>query len=443
MKSDGTGTLTATVTGYGADMNDPGKWVPLPATTVTLADLSGVELGASGFTVAPDYLGVSVSVPAGTTGQPAKSDGNKAYWGSFPQSFVDFQQLTGQSSYWFTSGGSRDAAKPTTPLTVGYTTPDATPGPTPSGPGASPTVSAAPTSSPGRPTATAGASSTATAAATCELTDGIKGSSLTWGFKKSFRSYVGAPAANSITAGDGLKILAQDQAVAGKNSTGTYQWPFASSSAYTSPDDFTVRYGGSITFDYPAHYFTIEIAKPRLTVHGKAGTLYADVSLTVSAPGSKPSTNARSDIALASLDLSGSTPVTSSAGITRTMRTAIQDTEAFTFDGNSFYQKGQELDDATVLLSGCTGTAPIAGSDGAAAGSGDSAGGQGTGGAGDDSALVPDLKLRPDEAGQLAGTGVDDRTTGVVALSAVGCVTVGLALVGLTRRRRRSAAAYR
>ncbi|MFJ8603226.1 hypothetical protein ACIREM_31840 [Streptomyces shenzhenensis] len=102
-------------------MNDPGKWVPLPATTVTLADLSGVELGASGFTVAPDYLGVSVSVPAGTTGQPVKSDANKAYWGSFPQSFVDFQQLTGQSSYWFTSGGSRDAAKPTTPLTVAYT----------------------------------------------------------------------------------------------------------------------------------------------------------------------------------------------------------------------------------------------------------------------------------------------------------------------------------
>ncbi|MFE0633379.1 hypothetical protein ACFW3D_41440, partial [Streptomyces sp. NPDC058864] len=125
--ADGSGTLTATATGYGADMNDPGKWVALPARTVTLAKLSHVELGSSGFTVTPDYLGESVTVPSGTTGQPAKSAANQAYWGSFPQDFVDFQQLTGQSSYWFTSGGARDAAKPATPLTLTYTTEDTGP----------------------------------------------------------------------------------------------------------------------------------------------------------------------------------------------------------------------------------------------------------------------------------------------------------------------------
>ncbi|MET9877687.1 hypothetical protein ABZZ36_24075 [Actinacidiphila glaucinigra] len=122
VNADGTGTLTATASGYGADMNDPGKWVALPARTVTLAKLSGVEVGAAGFSVTPDYLGESVSVPSGTTGQPAKSGSNQAYWGSFPQDFVDFQQSTGQSSYWFTSGGARDAAKPATPLTCSYTT---------------------------------------------------------------------------------------------------------------------------------------------------------------------------------------------------------------------------------------------------------------------------------------------------------------------------------
>ncbi|MFD5574521.1 hypothetical protein [Streptomyces cadmiisoli] len=88
---------------------------------MTLASLSGVEVGPQGFTVTPDYLGESVTVPAGTTGQAAKSGSNEAYWGAFPQSFVDFQQLTGQSSYWFTSGGARDRAKPATPLTVAYT----------------------------------------------------------------------------------------------------------------------------------------------------------------------------------------------------------------------------------------------------------------------------------------------------------------------------------
>ncbi|MFF0714139.1 hypothetical protein [Streptomyces bauhiniae] len=118
VNADGTGTLTATATGYGADMNDPGKWVSLPATTVTLANLKNVQLGGSGFTATPSYLGVAVTVPGGSTAQAAKSSANQAYWGAFPQSFVDFQQLTGQSSYWFTSGGSRDAAKPATPLTL-------------------------------------------------------------------------------------------------------------------------------------------------------------------------------------------------------------------------------------------------------------------------------------------------------------------------------------
>ncbi|MDX3855919.1 hypothetical protein PV679_35830, partial [Streptomyces sp. AK02-01A] len=70
----------------------------------------------------PDYLDVPVGVPAGSAGQPVKSSANGSYWGAFPQSFVDFQQLTGQASYWFTSGGARDAAKPATPLTLTYTT---------------------------------------------------------------------------------------------------------------------------------------------------------------------------------------------------------------------------------------------------------------------------------------------------------------------------------
>ncbi|WP_416069879.1 HtaA domain-containing protein [Streptomyces sp. AK02-01A] len=54
-------------------------------------------------------------------------------------------------------------------------------------------------------------------AASCELTTGIKGGRLTWGFKKSFRSYAAGPAGNSVTAGDGRKILAQDLAVPGNH----------------------------------------------------------------------------------------------------------------------------------------------------------------------------------------------------------------------------------
>ncbi|MER8032310.1 HtaA domain-containing protein [Streptomyces bauhiniae] len=427
--ADGTGTLTATASGYGADMNDPGKWVPLPEKTVTLADLHGVKVSSTGFTVTPDYLGVSVRVPEGATGQPAKSAANEAYWGAFPQSFVDFQQLTGQSSYWFTSGGARDAAKPATPLAVSWSAPSASPTPTttPTKSSPSPTASATPTR-----TVTPKPSNTPTQSGSCELADGIMGGSLTWGFKKSFRSYVGGSAANAITAGDGLKILAQDEAVAGKQSTGTYQWPFESSSAYTSPDDFTVQYGGRITYSYPAHYFKVVIADPRLTVHGKAGTLYADVSLTVSAPGTEAKTDARDDVALASLDLSGSAPKAGPAGISRTLKTAILDTKAFTFNGSSFYEKGQRLDDATVLLSGCSGNGPAPSASSGA--SGGVSNPQPTDG---DSGLVPDLHYRPDS---LASTGAD--AAGPVT-AAVACVATGVALVLIVRRRKGRSAAHR
>ncbi|WP_448059556.1 hypothetical protein [Cellulomonas hominis] len=117
--ADGTGTLSATASGYGADMTDTTKWVALTPTQITLANLTGVQLGEDGLTVTPDYLGVAVSTGAGTP-QPAQDASNAAFWGSFPQDYVDFQVQTGQSSYWYTSGGSRDAAKPALPLAVAW-----------------------------------------------------------------------------------------------------------------------------------------------------------------------------------------------------------------------------------------------------------------------------------------------------------------------------------
>ena len=114
--ADGTGTVTATVDGYGSDMADTSKWTELEAEEVTLATLSGFEVGSEGLTVTPDYLGVEYQASEGATDQARTGDS----WGSFPQSFVDFQVQTGQSSYWYSSGGSADSRKPTFPLTVSY-----------------------------------------------------------------------------------------------------------------------------------------------------------------------------------------------------------------------------------------------------------------------------------------------------------------------------------
>jgi hypothetical protein len=131
VKADGTGTITATASGYGTSREDMTQWVALPARTITLANLKNVDVTSSGLvvggtstpTITPDYLGVALD--PGTTTTPQATTG--AAWGSFPKSFVEFQQLTGQSSYWYSSGGSRDAAKPAAPLTVGLTTAGAAP----------------------------------------------------------------------------------------------------------------------------------------------------------------------------------------------------------------------------------------------------------------------------------------------------------------------------
>ena len=113
----GNGRLIGTASGYGTSMDDMTKWSPIAPQTVVLAEIRGGDVAAAGgFTVTPQYLGVTTS----GAGQTARSAANQAHWGSFPQSFVDFHRLTGQQGYWVTTGGVRDAAKPASPLTVSY-----------------------------------------------------------------------------------------------------------------------------------------------------------------------------------------------------------------------------------------------------------------------------------------------------------------------------------
>jgi putative cell wall-binding protein len=113
----GAGELTATLSGFGTSMSDPNAFVELPTTVVTLADLSGVDVTDTGIQALPDYLGVEATLPESATPQSRTGDS----WGAFPQSMVDYQVLTGQSSYWYSSGMSTDAFKVALPITVDYT----------------------------------------------------------------------------------------------------------------------------------------------------------------------------------------------------------------------------------------------------------------------------------------------------------------------------------
>ncbi|MBF4605699.1 hypothetical protein ITJ60_17575, partial [Curtobacterium sp. VKM Ac-2884] len=121
--ADGTGELTATVSGYAAS-RDGGSWAPLTPRTVHLATLTDVDVTSSGITVSPDWQGVE---PASAT----SLNKTNADWGSWPADFVDFQNETGQSSYWYTSGANDAAAKKPQPISIAYTAAEApTPEPT-------------------------------------------------------------------------------------------------------------------------------------------------------------------------------------------------------------------------------------------------------------------------------------------------------------------------
>lgn len=129
--SNGTVTLTATLGGYGADQSGSTRWEKLEGRTVTLANLTGVDLASDlGFTADPAYRGVSITVPDGAPEQ-ARTGGD---WGSFPQSFVNYVNQVGQAAYWYSSGGARDFAKPPTSLAVSWSADDRVDGAVPTTP---------------------------------------------------------------------------------------------------------------------------------------------------------------------------------------------------------------------------------------------------------------------------------------------------------------------
>lgn len=251
---------------------------------------------------------------------------------------------------------------------------------------------------------------TTPSAPACVL-DTVTQGNLLWGFKKSFRQYVGSGAGNSIVASGGAEITNVDE-VAGKGiPTGAYRFGFGSAQ-YASPAEFTVQYRGEVTFSYPAHTFTIVLGNPKLVVAQGKGTLYADVELKTP-PGATPPSRNLPGVALARLDLSAAKTASGEGTVVVSgIKATLSSSDAFA----GFYQPGEVLDEATVSLGADCAKLPDPG--GAAPG--------GQAGAGQD--LVPDVKFRPDN---LASTGVSISPLywGVLLLGA------GAALVVAARRR--------
>ncbi|KHL14561.1 hypothetical protein CLV56_2740 [Mumia flava] len=115
VRSNGTGTLTATLSGYGSSQSDPNAWNPVSPRTVTMATLSGVSVGDDGTVVTPDYAGVAA------TGVSTPQNRSQSGWGAWPQSFLDFQTVAGSAEYWYSTGSSVDAYKAPLPIELAWT----------------------------------------------------------------------------------------------------------------------------------------------------------------------------------------------------------------------------------------------------------------------------------------------------------------------------------
>ncbi len=121
VNSSGVGTLSAKVGGFASSLDDPDTRTPLPTSNVVLADLPAVAgANTTGFTAATAYLGTTVTPPAPAGPQVAKTPANQGFWGSWPQSFVNFQAATGLGAYWYTSGSIVDSKKVQEPIVVAY-----------------------------------------------------------------------------------------------------------------------------------------------------------------------------------------------------------------------------------------------------------------------------------------------------------------------------------
>ncbi|MDV8001040.1 hypothetical protein [Rhodococcus sp. IEGM 1408] len=110
--------VTATLGGRRSSQDNPEVSVPISSRTVVIANLprKSVELGGDkGFSVTPDYLGVSYAAKDGEN--PQSKEG--AVWGSFPGEFVDFAADAGSGAFWYSTGTS-DNTKPALPIAVSW-----------------------------------------------------------------------------------------------------------------------------------------------------------------------------------------------------------------------------------------------------------------------------------------------------------------------------------
>ncbi|MFI1176566.1 HtaA domain-containing protein [Streptomyces melanogenes] len=159
----------------------------------------------------------------------------------------------------------------------------------------------------------------------------LKGATFDWGFKESFRRYVGA---GGITVADEAKQAAGNGVFTFVDGTGTYD---------TATHASATAFKGSVRFSAHGGILDIKLSDLKVTTTTTTGVITADVTTK---DGGKDKT--ADDVPLADLDLSQVKPSQGAAMTFKDIPATLTEQGAAAFNGN--YKKGEKLDPATLTF---------------------------------------------------------------------------------------------
>jgi len=189
------------------------------------------------------------------------------------------------------------------------------------------------------------------------------GGTLQWGFRESFRSYVGRqtgaiPPIGALPAGQRITLVAPAQldpagtpadptATSSPNETLPYLLPVAGG-AVTSADDLTVATAGGVVYAFPSHGFTVTVQDVEIRVVAGTASVVGDLSVVVpegAAGGHTPGTYGGEDIVLGDV---ARTDVTLTSDAVTVTGTGVTLTAAGAAALQDFIDAGAPLDDFTL-----------------------------------------------------------------------------------------------
>ncbi|MGW0781501.1 HtaA domain-containing protein [Streptomyces sp. NPDC002913] len=180
------------------------------------------------------------------------------------------------------------------------------------------------------PAFAADGTSAAAPASTMELTDGT----LDWGFKESFRRYIGG--AGTITVKDGATQAAGNGVFTFGNGKGTYD---------TTTHGTDTAFDGSVNFNAHGGVLDITLSDVKVSTSGTTGAITVDL---------KTPQGTEDDVAFAELDLSGVRPGQGDGGAMVFKDIPSKLTKAGSAAFNGMYAEGEALDPATLSVKAVT-----------------------------------------------------------------------------------------